>query len=401
MSLPNILLSIVIATKNREKYCIEAIKSILNINSENIEIAIADNSDTVQIKMFVENLNNNQIVYQYDSSAISSIDNFNKAMQLASGEYVCLIGDDDTVLPEIVHAVNWAKKNNVDSLNSSNYIHYYWPHAIESASNGLMLIPNFKPSLKKIDTPKELTKLIKNGIINYSFYLLPKTYHGIVKREIMMKIKSQTGHFYGGLSPDIYSVIATSCFAENHYSTTIPLTIAGVCATSTTADNFSGRHCGEIKDIPHLKNRGVYIWDKQIPEYYSVSTIWSESGLKALLELKQSKLYKKFSVYPLLAQGILMNRKYILKLMLQKTNLIQKEKRENKLLFWTKICAWTIVLILEKINRVLKQKTLKRVTRYENVTNIVDAIAIVKEIEFYKNNFEEIFNLNSNGNEVI
>ena len=172
MSSTNILLSIVIATKNREKYCIDEIKSILNINSEDIEIAIADNSNTLQIKMFVEGINNSQIVYRYDSSEISSIENFNKAMQLASGEYVCLIGDDDTVLPEIVKAVKWAKENKVDSLNSSNYIHYYWPNAIESALDGLILIPSFKPILKKIDISKELTKLIENGIINYPFYLL-------------------------------------------------------------------------------------------------------------------------------------------------------------------------------------------------------------------------------------
>lgn len=41
---------------------------------------------------------------------ISSIDNFNQAMDLTTGDYVILIGDDDSILPKIVEIAHWAKK---------------------------------------------------------------------------------------------------------------------------------------------------------------------------------------------------------------------------------------------------------------------------------------------------
>ena len=60
------LVSIAIATKNRQKYCIEAIKSILAYNNPEIEIAIADNSETSEVKEFIEKINSTFIKYFYD-----------------------------------------------------------------------------------------------------------------------------------------------------------------------------------------------------------------------------------------------------------------------------------------------------------------------------------------------
>ena len=70
------LLSIIIATKNREFYCIEAIKSILATESDELQLAIADNSDSEKVKDFVATLSDHRIVYKYDNSPTSSIENF-------------------------------------------------------------------------------------------------------------------------------------------------------------------------------------------------------------------------------------------------------------------------------------------------------------------------------------
>ena len=59
------LISVAIATKNREKYCIEAIKSILAYKNSEIEIAVADNSATDEVKKFVETINSPAIKYSY------------------------------------------------------------------------------------------------------------------------------------------------------------------------------------------------------------------------------------------------------------------------------------------------------------------------------------------------
>lgn len=387
------LLSVAIATKNREQYCIAAIQSILDYNDERIEIAIADNSSSSEIKDFIDKINSNKVKYLYDDGPISSIENFNRAMELTTGEYVCLIGDDDTILPSAVEVANWAKVNNVGSICSNNALHYYWPGARKEFPTGALIVPKLQSKFYKVDVKTELELLIRNGIVNYVFYDLPKTYHGIVKKDIMMRIKELTGSFYGGLSPDIYSVIAVSCLVDEHYITSIPLSIAGVCATSTSAENFTGKHAGELASIPHLKNRGQYIWDKNIPEYYSVSTIWGESGLKALKDLNFESLYKAFNPYPLLAQGVLMNRKHILQLTVNKTVLLRKQKNINQVIFWSKFIFASYQLLIEKIGRTVKLKLKTEVV--ENVQDISKAVENVLTYSEYKINIQENFNIDN------
>ena len=48
------LLSIAIATKDREQYCIKTIQSILSFDDDRIQIAVADNSGTTAVKEFVD-----------------------------------------------------------------------------------------------------------------------------------------------------------------------------------------------------------------------------------------------------------------------------------------------------------------------------------------------------------
>lgn len=322
------LLSIAIATKDREKYCVKSIQSILSLNSDKIEITISDNSATPQVKNFIEELKSTNVKYRYDSGPVSSIENFNRAIELTTGKYIILIGDDDTILPKAIEIAEWADNNDIDSVCSKEAVTYYWPGALEQYPTGALIIPPFGNNIKEISLKKNLISLLHNGLQHYLLYPLPKTYHGIVKKDILEKIKKLTGHYYGGLSPDIYSSVAVSCIAKNHFQLEDPISVAGVCPTSTTAENFTGKHSGTLENIPHLRHREGYVFDKRIPKYYSVNTIWAESGLKALEELKEFELLKEFNIFYLLAQGRINNRKFISDLIEEET---QKTLSENNI----------------------------------------------------------------------
>lgn len=378
------LLSIVIATKNREYYCIESIKSILAIDSDEIQLAIADNSDSELIKEFVATLSdNNRLVYKYDNSQTSSIENFNRCMALATGEYVCMIGDDDSVLPIIIDIVRWAKLNNVNSICSNNLIDYYWPKARLGFDNGLLIFPTIEFKKTFVNSKKILQNLLGDGIANHYTYSLPKVYHGIVKRDLFIEIKLKTGDFFGGLSPDIYSSIALSCLISEHCEISLPFTIAGACAKSSTAENLVGKHSGELKDVPHLKNRHGYVWDENIPKYYSVYTIWCESALQALCDMNENKLYRKYNKFPLFAIGILANRKYIFKLTIDKTEEIRKKDGINFIFFWSRIILNMGIQISKRVYRELRNKFFLKKVMVSNVTTIRNAIEIVSSSDYY------------------
>ena len=87
-----------------------AIKQILALKLPEIEICIQDNSDTDDLRREIESLKSDQVVYNYHAGILSFVDNFSEAVSISHGEYVCMIGDDDGILPNIVEYVEKAKK---------------------------------------------------------------------------------------------------------------------------------------------------------------------------------------------------------------------------------------------------------------------------------------------------
>ena len=375
------LLSVAIATKNREQYCIAAIQSILDYRDERIEIAVADNSATTLVKEYIENLNSTQVKYRYDGGGVSSIENFNRAVELTSGEYVLMIGDDDSILPNAVDVALWAKENDADSICSNESVVYYWPNSIDIYANGHLTIPVGTSEKEAVNVKKNLVKLLKNGIQHYLLYPLPKTYHGIVKKDVLDKIKAKTGHYYGGLSPDTYSCIAVSCIARNHYIINEPISIAGVCATSTTADNFSGKHSGTVDNIPHLQNRPNYVWNVKVPKYYSVNTIWAESGLKALEELGEIKYLQLFNMYQLMAQGWVNNYKFIPDVIKKESGITRKSNQISNIALYAGLSLAFSKIVLNKIAHTLKAKfKSKKYIVNNRVIDIQEAINIYSRL---------------------
>ena len=305
-SSPQPILSIVIATKNRIPYAVAAIQSILAIDDPELQLVIQDNSDSFELQDFVRaNVSDSRFRYRYTPPPFSSIDNFNAAVELATGEYVCLIGDDDGVNPEIMQAVRWAKENGLDALKPKVDVTYLWPGVSVSSFagariGGTMSVNHFSGRIRFPNIDLELRKLMGNGGQYYLETDLPRVYHGIVQRDCLQRIRQLTGNYFGGLSPDIYAVTALSTVTRRTAAIDYPLTIAGACPASTSADSAKGRDVGQLVDAPHFRDRHEYQWSEAVPKFYSVQTIWADSALAALQDLNRDELIRDFNI-PMLA----------------------------------------------------------------------------------------------------
>ena len=120
------LLSVIIPTKNRQFYCLEAIKEIINVcenrKTYNVEIVIQDNSDDMDLEQKISALGHGNIKYHYHAGEVSFVDNFSEAVSLATGKYLCMIGDDDGILPTIFDAIKYMENNSVDALPTSIWL---------------------------------------------------------------------------------------------------------------------------------------------------------------------------------------------------------------------------------------------------------------------------------------
>lgn len=282
----NNLLSIVIPTRNREKYCIEAIKHILSFKEDCFELVIKDNSDTDSISDYVDGLSDIRLNYYRTKGRINSVLNMDEALSYAKGEYVCMIGDDDTILPNIFSVAKWANAHDVIAISPKNNPAYFW----EKGGNieGWLITQPTTNHFKWAEPAPRLRKLFLEGIIDYQRFNLPRVYHGLMKREVLDRIKERTGHIIGGLSPDIYLTVSSCFYIDKYVITDFPISIQGACVQSTSVGNPRGR----FEDMPHLWQRGDYHWDELIPRYNSSKTIWAETALTAIKENGKDDVYR-------------------------------------------------------------------------------------------------------------
>lgn len=304
------LLSIVIPTKNRQRYCLSAIQSILNLNNPDIQIVIQDNSTNENLRNQIPQLDSRILKYSYIPGVLSFVENFNNAIDAADGEYLCIIGDDDGINPEIVRATEWAKQHHIDCLVGNVEANYRWDNTgapdtfFTKMTDNTLTMTHFNGKAKRVNIEESLIKLMKNGCTNYLDYDFPKLYHGIVRKTALQKLKQQTGSYLKGLSPDIYASIALACTIDELIVIDYPLTIPGVCNESgSIQEGQLKKHSKELANAPHFRGRTTeYEWDEMVPKLYCVQTIWADSAFAALKEFdRKDDLLKYFDEYMLYA----------------------------------------------------------------------------------------------------
>lgn len=373
----DILLSIVIPTRNRQKYAKIVINTILSYEMENCEVIVQDNSDNEDLKNEINHgLHRTKLTYNYNSQCLSFCQNFEIAVSRAKGTYVCVIGDDDIVLPEIQKAALWAKKNNIDSVISSLKAVYYWPTKIlPNCKTGRLILPKYSGKIKKYNVKKEFSQLLDNGGQNYVHLNLPKVYHGLIKREILTKVKLKRDKIFGGLSPDIYASALLSQFVSDVYMVNYPLTLSGICEKSGSADSATGKHTGQLSEAPHFRGNLDHPWSEKVPKFYSVETIWADSLLHALKDTESDDQSNKFNVAKLSAYSIYNNKQYrdlVVKFYLEYNNTFRLNSIFSlvKAYFKGPVFHYSIQKRIERL-------FLGKVVKVENLNSIEDAVGII------------------------
>lgn len=307
------LLSIIIPTKNRQYYCLNAIKQILSHGWNNVEICVQDNSDENSLEKEIESLGVDNINYHYHSGILSFVDNFSEAVSLAHGDYLCMIGDDDGVLPEIMSLLKDMVKQDADAaIPALNFI-YFWPskqNIVENGEKGTLVShlhrEYTKLKAKRVNNHRALIRLLKNGVQNYISLDMPRLYHGIVRRDTLEKIKEQVGNYFSGLTPDMYMATALSLVCNKVVRTNYSVTISGICPTSGSSDSATGKHTGDLNQAPHFRGHENYKWDNLVPAFYSVDTIWADTLFHALRDFKREDLLLYYNLS--LFSGICINK---------------------------------------------------------------------------------------------
>lgn len=290
------LLSILIPTRNRQRYIMPLIESILADSNQSFEIVIQDNSDTSILENFIDQINDSRVKYHFVESIISFSENFQKGIELCTGEYVCVIGDDDGINSRITEFAQFMKENQIEAVSFMPKVSYFWPgiDGLTRPNSGTFQIGEIKATTKRYKVSVEIVRLLKNAGQEYYKFGLPKIYHGIIKKTKIDECLEKFPRIFDSFSPDIYSCIKLSSCIDMVYIVDFPFSIAGACPESASAASMTKKHEGNFESTPHFRGFDDFHWSDLVPKFYSVETIWAQSLIMALSNDEQKHYIKYF-----------------------------------------------------------------------------------------------------------
>ena len=377
------LLSIIVPTRNRYEYLKNLLYSLCqNFNIDLIEIIITDNSYPKEdLTPHLAKFKN--IKFYYIDKPISQVENFEFALEKTSGKYVTMIGDDDGISKKIIDLVLLMEKRGIEALHTP-FVSYYWPGVTSKNKlnnfSGKIFVNDYSFKLTKIDLKFEILKCLRLG--GSSLCNLPRLYYGIIRKETLQKVKSKTGFFFPGPSPDMANALSAALLIENAYIYDAPIFIAGNSPNSAAGLGLAGKHIGEISENPFLPKNYHLIWTDFVPRYWSGKTIWAETAIQVIFKTKMIDI-ALFNYYRLFASCLIyypshrVNTIKAINLYIEKRNHFF-EYSKITIEFFKEWYLRFLSLLQNQKNRFSPKKG--RI--HSNIDNIHDAIQIIEVFNF-------------------
>lgn len=287
------LVSVVVPTYNRYQYLYECVKTLCSIDSNQIEFIIQDNTaENEEFVDFVEKLNDCRLKYYHRKDHVSVVENCDMGVRHAQGDYVCMIGDDDTVCSSIIKAAKFLKENDIEGC-CFPFPGFNWPDM--TFENGKSEEPNMffrneaDGKITEIGAKKELKE---NGCRGGLGDKMPRLYHSMVAKACLDRIYDKVGTYFPGPSPDMANAVATCLEIRNCVYLSDYLIVSGYGRESARGEGNRNQHYGRIQDKPWLPKDTMEKWDSNLPQIFSGETIIAQSATQALKTYGADKEYK-------------------------------------------------------------------------------------------------------------
>lgn len=207
--------SIVIPTRNREKYLRFAVEGVLSDQRDDVELIISNNHSVDDTETYLATISDPRVKIVRPTAEISMSSHYEFALSQAKGEWVTIIGDDDSVMPYLFDRLDaLVAQYPQTSIISSERAYYFWD-GCQDLYGDLVVVYRSGPRQEMRSTKRDLLAALA-GV--RSCFDLPQIYTScIVKRSLVERIRSKSdGRFYHSIIPDMYSAVALS-LAEDFY----------------------------------------------------------------------------------------------------------------------------------------------------------------------------------------
>jgi glycosyltransferase involved in cell wall biosynthesis len=238
-------ISFLIPSKNRLGLLKHAVTSILDQADTEIEIIIADNASSDDYKSYVNELDDERVVYYRQPKPVSVTENWRSALSLATGDYFLMLGDDDALAPSFLSTVRqYLPDSGPDLLYVAAY-HYCYPNVLPGNSAGyLASVLNsefFANKQRPFSLDRNYARDLVQSVLEFHHRFGLNAQHFLLKTSFVRQF-SAVGGIYQSPYPDTFSAIAAFAHAQSILVLPTELVLIGISPKSFGAFYFSDRH---------------------------------------------------------------------------------------------------------------------------------------------------------------
>lgn len=241
-------LTVCVPSRNRQRYFQETIRSLLANMRMDVEYIFADNSDDpAPMRDFIKDVIDDPRVTFIPPAGkvLSMVDNWERCMEKATGEFVCFIGDDDYIDVNVIDLINrtQAQESAVDVFVWSR-LTYNWPNNRPNHCNVCVPLGTYVVKFPRQWLAQEFFGWQQHKATpNCPFAI----YHGAISLKAMKRIKQKFGgRFFEHPTVDFENISKLLVTADSFFYCERPFSVLGSCPESNSA---------RIKDIEKLKEQ--------------------------------------------------------------------------------------------------------------------------------------------------
>ena len=233
--------TVIIPTRERCETLHSALKTVCGQDFTDAEFIVSDNVSEDGTAAVVAAFNDPRIRYIRTPKRLSMAGNYSFALGHARGTYVTILGDDDGLIPGALSALaQWARATGADAISWQEAT-YYWPTHSLAELRGRLQIPLLSVNWN-VSARAGLTAA-KWSLLRWNY--LPIIYGGLVKLDVMNRLRDRTGEYLLSHSPDVYSAFAISSIIERYIYTEYPFSTFGFSGKSMASAIQSSRTLGK------------------------------------------------------------------------------------------------------------------------------------------------------------
>jgi glycosyltransferase involved in cell wall biosynthesis len=232
----NLKYSIILPVRNGSQYLEHSLKPLVAQTRSDFEVVIVIN-DTNGISPYLLNLTreDNRFKTFVNEEVLQMSLNYEKALSLASGEWILLLGADDSILEWFFNFSDAViKKFPEHRLLRWRRAHYFWENA--RSRYGYQVL-NFAAS-QNIKIVNSKVPFFKSVLGLSSMFNMPQIYTcSLVHSDLISRIREDgAGRIYQSIIPDIYSSLILMQKTNTFVDIDTPLTLVGTSGSSMNLD---------------------------------------------------------------------------------------------------------------------------------------------------------------------